>query len=146
MHQLQRIYVRRPWIGTRQARTSVFNIYRPCFQTHHHLRTNPAKQYSTTPEAPFKIPPTQLGNKTHPLGWDGIQTQVEPYFDINWKFASEKEKKGFFSLGLSRAFSNSFPLTLDERVGLTCKMFYFSLLIDGKICKEIGRHHLLTRG
>lgn len=72
------------------------------------------------------------------MGWDKIQAHVEPYFSTNWKFPSEKERKGLLTVGLSRAFCNSFPLTLDSRIGVTCKMLYFSLLIDGGWLEKLG--------
>lgn len=96
-----------------------------------HSANKTIKQYSTAPNAPCEIPPSQLESKTHPLGWSKIQAQVEPYFGNNWNFASEKEKKGFLALGLSRAFSHFFPLTLNDRIDVTCKILYLSLLIDG---------------
>ncbi|CAI7620725.1 unnamed protein product [Penicillium bialowiezense] len=73
--------------------------------------------------------------RSHRLGWEKIQAQVEPYFTTNWKFAGEKEKQGLLAVGLSRAFSNAFPLTLDNRIGVTCKMLYLSLLIDDQLEK-----------
>lgn len=90
------------------------------------------KQYSTALNTPCEIPTSLLESKAHPLGWRNIQAQVEPYFGNNWKFASEKEKRGFLALGLSRAFSHFFPLTLNDRIDVTCKMLYLSLLIDGE--------------
>jgi len=66
------------------------------------------------------------------MGWEAIQAKTEPWFDQLWQFASEKEKKDFFALGMSRAFSQFFPLTLDDRVEMTCKLHYLILLIDGE--------------
>lgn len=80
----------------------------------------------------YEIPPSRLESKTHPLGWETIQAHVEPYFSENWDFASEKERHGFFALGFSRAFSQFFPLTLNNRVEVTCKMHYLALLMDGE--------------
>ncbi|KAJ5250893.1 hypothetical protein N7489_001303 [Penicillium chrysogenum] len=60
---------------------------------------------------------------------------VDPYFGNNWNFACEKEKKGFLGLGLSRAFSHFLPLTLDDRINVTCKILYFSFLIDDQLEK-----------
>lgn len=95
------------------------------------------KRYSTAQAAPFHLQygvgPSQLESKTHSLGWEAIQALVEPSFVQHWKFSSEKEKKGFLALGFSRAFSQFFPLTLDERVEVMCKMHYLALLIDGKL-------------
>jgi aristolochene synthase len=77
------------------------------------------------------VPQTLLDSKSHPLGWQTIQAQVEPYFEQNWKFPSEKAKQGFLAVGFSHAFSRFFPLTVNERVEGTCKMHYLALLIDG---------------
>ncbi|KAJ5832777.1 hypothetical protein N7474_001088, partial [Penicillium riverlandense] len=90
---------------------------------------------NTTPGQRYEIPPSRLQSKSHPQGFETIQAQVEPYFASNWKFASEKEKKGFLALGFSRAFSQFFPLTLNDRVETTCKMHYLALLIDDQLEK-----------
>lgn len=95
------------------------------------------KRYSTAQAAPFHLQygvgPSQLESKAHSLGWEAIQALVEPSFVQHWKFSSEKEKKGFLALGFSRAFSQFFPLTLDERVEVMRKMHYLALLIDGEL-------------
>jgi len=132
MHQFQRICTLSRQINVHQLGVSISNVNRLILSPHIHPINKPDRQYSTAPNASCKIPASQLETKTHPLGWERIQAQVEPYFGNNWGFASEEKKKGFLALGLSRAFSNSFPLTLDDRIGATCKMFYLSLLIDGK--------------
>ncbi|KAJ5496411.1 hypothetical protein N7463_008398 [Penicillium fimorum] len=103
------------------------------------------RQYSTLQNVPCEIPAGQLESKTHPLGWERIQAQVEPYFGNSWSFASEKEKKGFLDLGFSRAFSHFFPLTLDDRIDVTCKMLYLSLLIDDQLEKMSFRQMLSYR-
>lgn len=94
------------------------------------------KRSSTTKAADFDLKygvgPSQLESKSHSLGWEAIQALVEPSFAQHWKFTSEREKMGFFALGFSRAFSQFFPLTLNERVEVTCKMHYLALLIDGE--------------
>lgn len=103
-----------------------------------------ARQYSAQ-NVPCEFPTRQLESKTHPLGWERIQAQVEPYFANNWDFASMKEKRGFLGLGVSRAFSHFFPLTLDGRIDVTCKMLYMSFLVDGESSwPEVGVGHLLT--
>ncbi|KAJ5740211.1 hypothetical protein N7493_000083 [Penicillium malachiteum] len=68
-------------------------------------------------------------------GLEAIQTLIEPYFAKNWKFASEKERNGFFTLGIARAFSEFFPLVLNDRVDVTGKMHYFAFLIDDQLDK-----------
>lgn len=105
-------------------------------------RNSPFKQITTSlsrysSEAPlhhqlYEIPPSRLESKIHPLGWEAIQAHTDPWFDQHWEFASEKEKEGFFALGMSRAFSQFFPLTLDDRVEMTCRLHYLILLIDGE--------------
>lgn len=84
----------------------------------------------------YGVSPSRLDFKEHPQGWRTIQDQVEPYFAQHWKFPSEKARQAFFAVGFSQAFSQFFPLTLDERVEGTCKMHYLALLIDGELHKK----------
>lgn len=114
------------------------------FSAHVHLSKRQARRHSTVQNIPCEIPPSKLNTKSHRLGWEKIQTQVEPYFTTNWKFAGEKEKQGLLAVGLSRAFSNAFPLTLDNRIGVTCKMLYLSLLIDGWYTSVLSLGRSLT--
>lgn len=104
----------------------------------------PPRRYSSAPDVPqyqlHGVAPSRLESKSHPLGWEVIQEHVDPYFSQNWEFGSEEEKKKFFALGLSRAFSQFFPLTLDDRVQAACKIHYLVLLIDGELCYYIGMH------
>jgi aristolochene synthase len=98
-----------------------------------------SRHHSTSSDLSFQghgVTPSRLDSKAHPLGWQAIQAQVEPYFRQNWKFPSEKAKQDFFALGFSQAFSQFFPLTLNERVEGTCKMHYLTLLIDGELDKD----------
>lgn len=81
---------------------------------------------------PTDFIPSRLELKSHPLGWKTFQSRVEPYFEQNWPFADDKKKNAFFALGISRALSEWFPLTLDDRISLTGKMNYLLVLIDGK--------------
>lgn len=99
--------------------------------------TFPSKRYSTPSNTPFHQPqdvaPSRLESKTHPLGWDAIQDQIDPYFSKHWDFGSEENKRKFFALGFSRAFSQFFPLTRNDRVEAVCKIHYLVLLIDGEL-------------
>ncbi|KAJ6102420.1 hypothetical protein N7486_004847, partial [Penicillium sp. IBT 16267x] len=101
--------------------------------------TTSVNRYPTAQAAPFHLQygvgPSQLELKSHPLGWEAIQALVEPSFAQHWKFTSQREKRGFFALGFSRAFSQFFPLTLNERVEVTCMMHYLALLIDDQLDK-----------
>jgi aristolochene synthase len=97
------------------------------------------RHHSTSSDLSFQgrgVTPSRLDSKAHPLGWQTIQAQVEPYFGQHWRFPSEKAKQGFFAVGFSQAFSRFFPLTLNERVEGTCKMHYLALLIDGELDKD----------
>ncbi|KAJ5656519.1 hypothetical protein N7507_008469, partial [Penicillium longicatenatum] len=100
---------------------------------------SPVKRYSIAQAAPFDLQsgagPSQLESKSHSLGWEAIQALIEPRFAQHWKFPSEKEKNRFFALGFSRAFSQFFPLTLNERVEVTCMIHYLVLLIDDQLDK-----------
>lgn len=75
--------------------------------------------------------------KSHPLGWEAIQGRVEPFFEKNWEFESDREREGFLAMGFSRAFSEWYPLILDDRVELTGKMHYLVVLIDGENLKNL---------
>lgn len=103
----------------------------------------PSSRYSTAPDTPIHklrdVAASGLASKTHPLGWEVIQNQIDPYFSQYWKFGSEKEKQRFFALGLSRAFSQFFPLTLHDRVEAACKIHYLVLLIDGELWSDMRR-------
>lgn len=142
-------HVQRTCIWRRLANETRFNmalvVNRPIYSPHIYPINKSVRQYSAAQNVPCEFAPRQLESKTHPLGWERIQAQVDPYFGNNWNFACEKEKKGFLGLGLSRAFSHFLPLTLDDRIDETCKMLYLSFLIDGE-CPwlEVGFGHLLT--
>ncbi|KAJ5782243.1 hypothetical protein N7457_004017 [Penicillium paradoxum] len=135
MHQFQKTRIWKPLKNGYQFVAPGISVNRQIFSLPIHSTNKPVKQYSTAPVVPCEIPPSRLESKTHPLGWKRIQAQVEPYFADNWNFASEKEKKGFLALGFSRAFSHFFPLTLSDRIDVTCKMLYLSLLIDDQLEK-----------
>ncbi|KAJ5706171.1 hypothetical protein N7536_001860 [Penicillium majusculum] len=134
MHRFQRACIWKRLANERRFEVELA-VNRPIFSSHIYSINKLARQYSTPRNVPCEIPARQLESKTHPLGWEQIQAQVEPYFGNNWNFASEKEKKGFLCIGFSRAFSHLFPLTLDDRIDLTCKMLYLSLLIDDQLEK-----------
>ncbi|KAJ6113455.1 hypothetical protein N7523_006772 [Penicillium sp. IBT 18751x] len=137
MHRFARACARPMAFGIRRGppRSRVFELsreypFQPCVVA--------PKRYSS--EAPlhhqlYEIPPSRLESKIHPLGWEAIQSQTEPWIDQHWTFASEKEKNGFFALGMSRAFSQFFPLTLDDRVEMTCKLHCLIFLIDDQLEK-----------
>jgi aristolochene synthase len=131
MHQFKRIHILKRVTSGRNLEVPILTTNCQFLSRHAYLANKPTRRYSTIPNFPCEIPACQLEFKTHPLGWQKIQTQIEPYFGNNWNFASEKEKKGFLAIGFSRAFSRFFPLTLDDRIESTCKVFYLTLLIDG---------------
>ncbi|KAJ5339687.1 hypothetical protein N7452_006415 [Penicillium brevicompactum] len=136
MLSLRRICTWNQWKIPSQANGSGLTFHRPTTcSAHAHLSKGRVRQYSTAPNTPCEVPPSKLKTKSHQLGWEKIQAQVEPYFSTNWNFASEKKKQGLLAIGLSRAFTNAFPLTLDNRIGVTCKMLYLSLLIDDQLEK-----------
>lgn len=88
---------------------------------------------NTTLHQSHDVAPSRLESKTHPLGWEVIQDQIDPYFSKHWDFGNEEEKRKFLALGLSRAFSQFFPLTRNDRVEAVCKMHYLAFLIDGEL-------------
>jgi aristolochene synthase len=131
MHQFQRTHIWKRVASCPKFEVPDLTINRTIVPRHTYLANKPTRKYSTILNNPCEIPVCQLESKTHPQGWEKIQAQVEPYFGKNWNFASEKEKRGFLAIGFSRAFSHFFPLTLDGRTEVTCKMHYLALLIDG---------------
>lgn len=135
MRLLSRLYTRSialrtsSTVGNFQAPSSVRNI----FSNKQTLR--PCRQYSTSPPVhplQHEVGPSRLESKSHSMGAETVRALVEPYFEDAWEFSSEKEKKSFHAVGLSRAFCQFFPLTLNERVEATCKLHYLLVLIDGK--------------
>ncbi|CAG7951742.1 unnamed protein product [Penicillium olsonii] len=128
------IYILRQFLGVSRVRERALT-HQSLLPIYSHSSKGPLRQHSTVPNAPCEIPPGHLETKTHVMGWEKIQTQVEPYFKTNWNFVSEKERKGLLSIGLPHAFCKSFPSTLNNRVGVTCKMLYLSLLIDDQLEK-----------
>lgn len=78
------------------------------------------------------------------MGEERVRALVEPYFGEHWQFSSEKERKGLHAVGLSRAFCQLFPLTLNERVEATCKLHYLLVLVDGKSTLTVEELNLLT--
>jgi aristolochene synthase len=81
---------------------------------------------------PYAIPPTLLESRIHPLRPERIQSQIDPYFDRNWRFENEQAKKAFFIVGLCKAYSLIFSFTFNDRVETTCRMHYLALLVDGE--------------
>ncbi|CAG8902962.1 unnamed protein product [Penicillium egyptiacum] len=144
MHRIQRTCIWKQLANERLFDVA-FAVNRPIFSPHIYPINKSVRQYSAAQNVPCEFAPRQLESKTHPQGWERIQAQVEPYFGDNWNFTSEKEKKGFLGLGLSRAFSHFFPLTLDDRIDATCKMLYLSLLIDDQLEKMSFTQMLLHR-
>lgn len=144
MHRFQRICIWKRFVNERPF-DMILAVSRPIFSFHVYSIDKLVRRYSTAQNVPCKVPARQLESKTHPLGWERIQAQVEPYFGNNWNFANEKDRKGFLHLGVSRAFSHFFPLTQDDRIDVTCKMLYLSFLIDGKFSwLGVGLRNILT--
>ncbi|KAJ5491838.1 hypothetical protein N7453_009935 [Penicillium expansum] len=134
MHRFQRTCIWKRFVNERPF-DMILAVSRPIFSFHVYSIDKLVRRYSTAQNVPCKVPARQLESKTHPLGWERIQAQVEPYFGNNWNFANEKDRKGFLHLGVSRAFSHFFPLTQDDRIDVTCKMLYLSFLIDDQLEK-----------
>lgn len=140
MWQLQRVFAKRILSRGTPASASREYLYGPKTNIISRKFTLLPRRYSTVPDSsqqwPVDFIPTRLELKSHPLGWEALQKRVEPYFAQNWKFASEREKEGFFALGFSRALNEMFPLMLDDRAELTGKMHYMALLVDGEDSKS----------
>lgn len=139
MRLSQRVFTQR--ISRRGIPAPRKDIYGPKTRLLFGNPTINSRTYSTALDGsrhwPTEFAPTRLELKSHPLGWEAIQGRVEPSFEQNWEFTSDREREGFLALGLSRAFSEWYPLILDDRVELTGKIHYLVILIDGENLKSL---------
>lgn len=62
-----------------------------------------------------------------------VTAEVDKFFLQNWNFPGEKAKAKFLKAGFSRATCLYFPLALDDRIHLACRLITILFLIDGKL-------------
>ncbi|TDZ61726.1 Aristolochene synthase [Colletotrichum trifolii] len=77
----------------------------------------------------FSPPPSRLVARCHPLEKQ-ITAQVDDHFLTHWPFKTEKERRKFVAAGFSRVTCLYFPLSLDDRIHLACRLLTLLFLID----------------
>lgn len=83
------------------------------------------------PSAPhFAPPPSRFVAKCQPLEKQ-ITAEVDGYFLTHWPFQTAKDRKKFVAAGFSRVTCLYFPLSLDDRIHLACRLLTILFLIDG---------------
>lgn len=86
--------------------------------------------------AEFVPPPSRFVAECHPLEKQ-ITAEVDGYFLTHWPFKTAKDRKKFVAAGFSRVTCLYFPLSMDNRIHLACRLLTILFLIDGTF---IPRH------
>jgi aristolochene synthase len=60
-----------------------------------------------------------------------VTAEVNDYFLKHWPFENEKARMKFVAVGFSRVTCYYFPLALDDRIALACRLITLLFLIDG---------------
>ncbi|KAE9574241.1 Aristolochene synthase [Colletotrichum fructicola] len=89
--------------------------------------TAPAVSLPSAPQ--FTPPPSRFIAKCHPLEKQ-ITAEVDGYFLTHWPFKTAKDRKKFVAAGFSRVTCLYFPLGLDDRIHLACRLLTILFLID----------------
>jgi aristolochene synthase len=85
----------------------------------------------TLPSAPHFAPPlSRFVAECQPLEKQ-ITAEVDGYFLTHWPFKTAKDRKKFVAAGFSRVTCLYFPLSLDDRIHLACRLLTILFLIDG---------------
>lgn len=82
------------------------------------------------PCAPSLAPPSRFVAKCHPLEKQ-VTAEVDGYFLTHWPFVTAKDRKKFVAAGFSRVTCLYFPLSLDDRIHLACRLLTILFLVDG---------------
>jgi len=61
----------------------------------------------------------------------GVTAEVNDYFLKHWPFENERARMKFIAVGFSRVTCYYFPLALDDRIALACRLITLLFLIDG---------------
>lgn len=80
----------------------------------------------------FTPPPSRFVAECHPLEKQ-ITAEVDGFFLTHWPFKTAKDRKKFVQAGFSRVTCLYFPLSMDDRIHLACRLLTILFLIDG-IC------------
>lgn len=78
------------------------------------------------------IPPSRLVAKCHRLEKQ-ITAEVDGYFLAHWPFKNDREREKFVAAGFSRVTCLYFPMSMDERMHLACRLLTILFLIDGML-------------
>jgi aristolochene synthase len=60
-----------------------------------------------------------------------VTAEINDYFLKHWPFENEKARMKFVAVGFSRVTCYYFPLALDDRIALACRLITLLFLIDG---------------
>ncbi|KAI1208436.1 Aristolochene synthase from penicillium Roqueforti [Annulohypoxylon truncatum] len=80
----------------------------------------------------YEIPASTFVPICHPL-YTEVSTSVNQWFLENWDFPNEDARKKFVRAGFSHATCSYFPKSLDDRIGLACKLLSILFLIDDQL-------------
>ncbi|KAK8091307.1 aristolochene synthase [Apiospora phragmitis] len=75
------------------------------------------------------IPPSNWTAAVHPRV-DQVTMEVDDWFLDNWPFPNDKARRKFVDAGFSRVTCAYFPLALDDRIHLACRLLTILFLID----------------
>ena len=84
----------------------------------------------------FAPPPSRFVAECHPLERQ-ITAEVDGYFLTHWPFKTAKDRKKFVAAGFSRVTCLYFPLSLNDRIHLACRLLTILFLIDGMFTPEV---------
>jgi aristolochene synthase len=107
------------------------------------VSTAPAVSHPIAPQ--FVPPPSLFVAKCHPLEKQ-ITAEVDGYFLTHWPFKTAKERKKFVAAGFSRVTCLYFPLSLDDRIHLACRLLTILFLIDGTFTAKTSFNHFVNLG
>ncbi|CAI9630923.1 aristolochene synthase [Alternaria alternata] len=62
-----------------------------------------------------------------------VTAEVNDYFLKHWPFENEKARMKFIAVGFSRVTCYYFPLALDDRIALACRLITLLFLIDDQL-------------
>jgi aristolochene synthase len=92
------------------------------------ISTAPAESRPLGPQ--FAPPPSRFVPECHLLEKQ-VTAEVDGYFLTHWPFKTANDRKKFVAAGFSRVTCLYFPLSLDDRIHLACRLMTILFLIDG---------------
>lgn len=128
-----------PSIVQAHNETSVFLGKRADIQQQS-VSTAPAVSLPSTSH--FALPPSRFVAECHPSEKQ-ITAEVDGYFLTHWPFQTAKDRTKFVAAGFSRVTCLYFPLSLDDRIHLACRLLTILFLIDGVFIPATLSNHSL---